>query len=300
MAMKISFVIPAHNEAGGIGSCIRSVLREIGSSGCEAEVIVVDNASTDDTAKVASSFPGVTVVHEPVKGTSMARQRGLKQSSGEIVACIDADTELPDGWIRTVLREFDTRKSMVCLSGPCIYHDLSAPARAVVFVWYVFAILFYGYVFQYVLRKGAMLQSGNHAVRRSVLQRAGGYNSLIAFHGDDADTAMRLARHGRVRFSFRLPIYTSGRRLRKEGIVRTGWTYALNAIFMMMYGRPYSRTHADIREGQGRSAAVHPETTKRVVPTKMSSQPIIITRALKAIHHLSVGLVQSQFRRTRP
>jgi glycosyltransferase involved in cell wall biosynthesis len=246
--MKISFVIPAHNEAGCIAACLHSILREIRRSGSEAEIVVVNNASTDGTARVAAGFRGVRVVDEPQKGLTFARQRGYLQSSGDIVAGVDADTRLTRGWIRTVEREFTARSRLVCLSGPYIYHDLSPLARIAVAFWYLVAFVIYGLVNQYVLRVGAMLQGGNHAARRTALQRIGGYNTAIAFHGEDTDLAFRLMRVGVVKFSPRLPVLASGRRLRKEGALRTAWSYALNSLFVILYGRPLARTYTDVRE----------------------------------------------------
>ena len=57
--MRVSVIIPAWNEAKHIGDCLRSVAAQ---SLQPDEVIVVDNKSTDDTAKIAASFPFVTVL----------------------------------------------------------------------------------------------------------------------------------------------------------------------------------------------------------------------------------------------
>ena len=83
---------------------------------------------------------------------------------------------------------------------------------------------------------------------RSALERIGGYNTAIAFHGEDTVTAFRLMRVGVVKFSLRLPIFTSGCRLRKEGVLRAAWTSALNSIFVILYGRPLSRAYTDVRD----------------------------------------------------
>ena len=55
-------------------------------------------------------------------------------------------------------------------------------------------------------------------------------------------------RAGVVKFSFRMPIFTSRRRLRKEGVLRTAWIYALNSIFVILYGRPRARAYTDVRD----------------------------------------------------
>ncbi len=246
--MEISFVVPAYNEERLIAECLRSILREIEASGCDAEVIVVDNASTDGTARVASGFRGVRVVVEPRRGVMLARQRGFRESRGDIVACIDADSRLTRGWIDTVRREFAASRRLVCLTGPCVSRDISAVTRIGALGWYIVASVLYGLVLQRLFRTAALLQACNHAVRRTALVRIGGYNTAIDFHGDEADMSRRLVRVGRVKFSFRLPIYTSGRRLRQEGALRTAWGYALDSLFMILYGRCLSRPYTAVRE----------------------------------------------------
>src|SRR3989344_8579413 len=98
--MKISFVIPAHNEEAVIGKCLASVFKEIArvrAAGTEVytEVVVVDNASTDRTREEALKFQNVTVVRENLKGLVYARRAGSVATSCDIVANIDADTILP-------------------------------------------------------------------------------------------------------------------------------------------------------------------------------------------------------------
>src|SRR4051812_44821998 len=92
-------VVPAHNEESRLPRCLEAILAEIERVGCIAEVIVVDNARTDRTGTVAASFPRVRVVAETVKGLSQARQAGFAASTGWLIANIDADTIVPEGWL---------------------------------------------------------------------------------------------------------------------------------------------------------------------------------------------------------
>src|SRR4051812_6224494 len=93
--LKISFIIPAHNEQFYISDCLSSVIKALHQNICEAEIIVVNNASTDDTKKIANLCRGVIVIDEPHKGLARARQAGFKACTGDLVANIDADTNLP-------------------------------------------------------------------------------------------------------------------------------------------------------------------------------------------------------------
>lgn len=85
---KISVIIPAFNEENGIGK----VLQEI-PKGLVSEIIVVNNASTDNTEQIARAA-GATVLKEPVSGYGRACLKGinyLKQSPPDIVVFLDAD-----------------------------------------------------------------------------------------------------------------------------------------------------------------------------------------------------------------
>jgi len=247
--MKVSFVIPAHNEEAMIGKCLASVFKEIGrvhaGESLDVEVVVVDNASTDATREEALKFPNVTVVSEGLKGLVYARRAGFVATDGEIVANIDADTMLPAGWLSTVMREFKNT-DLVALSGPYIYYDLPAWKRALVKVFY-----FVGYLIHllnhHLFRVGAMLQGGNFVLRRSAWIAAGGFDTTIAFYGEDTDVARRIGKHGMVKWTWRFPMYTSGRRLQKEGLVRMSWLYTLNHLSILWTGRPATTRYTDVR-----------------------------------------------------
>lgn len=245
--MKLSFVIPAYNEEERIGRCLKSVLREVARHGdIETEVIVVNNASTDGTRSVAAAFPGVRVVDEWKKGLVSARRAGYLASKGELVANVDADTIVPHGWLGKVLEEFSQDKRLVALSGPYIYYDLPMFSRMLVRLFYVFGYI--GHVFNHLLLgKGAMLQGGNFIVRRSAMELIGGYNSAFDFYGEDTDIAMRIQKEGTVKWTFGLPMYTSGRRLKEEGVLMTGVRYAVNHVWALVFKRPYTKLFRDIR-----------------------------------------------------
>src|SRR5690606_8156022 len=106
--MRLAFVIPAFNEEMLIGKCLTSVLAEIERSGRadQCEVIVVNNASTDRTGEIAGSFPGVRVVDEAKKGLVNARDAGFQATDADLVANIDSDTMVPEGWLDVVFDEF--------------------------------------------------------------------------------------------------------------------------------------------------------------------------------------------------
>lgn len=244
--MKLSFVIPAYNEEWFIGKCLESIIRELKEKPYRAEIIVVNNASTDRTKEISQNYPGVIVVDEPVKGIVKARSRGLKESTGDLIANIDADAMLPRGWIDKVVREFSKNPNLVCLSGPHIYYDLPPFSRFLAKLFYFIVFLVY-LVNRFVLNIGSLVQGGNFICRKTALLAAGGYNPNIEFYGEDADIARRLHKLGGVKFTLGLPIYASGRRLATEGPFTIALRYAINYFWITFFKKPFSQTSIDVR-----------------------------------------------------
>ncbi len=244
--MRISFVIPAYNEERLLPICLDAIKRELSHTQCDAEVIVVNNASTDSTREVALRYEWLQVIDEPNKGLVRARHAGYKVSTGDIIANVDSDTILPNGWIEKVLKEFTNNKHLAALSGPFIYYDLSTFRRLLIHIFY-----FGGYLIhlfnQYIFHSGAMLQGGNFIVRRTHFEQIGGFNTSIDFYGEDTDIARRISKVGKVKWTFRLPMYTSGRRLVIEGIIVMGLRYSINYIHTLIFRKPFTKTYIDIR-----------------------------------------------------
>ncbi|MFH1192737.1 MAG: glycosyltransferase family A protein [Candidatus Jorgensenbacteria bacterium] len=250
--MKISFVIAAHNEEEYLGKCLASVLKEKARGKYDMEVIVVNNASTDGTRAVAESFEGVKITDEPLKGLPRARQAGFAASRGDLIANLDADTILPPEWIDTALREFSEDERLVALSGPFVYYDL--PKFTNLFVRAFFGLgVAANALSQRVFRNGGVLQGGNFVLKRTALEKIGGYNLGIEFLGEDADVARRIGKVGRVKFTSNFPIYSSGRRIKSEGIVINGIIAALNYVWVTLWNKPLKKYYpSQTRAGKPR------------------------------------------------
>ncbi len=244
--MKLSFVIPAYNEELLIRKCLDSILKQATNHMSDIEIIVVNNASTDKTREIALSINGVIVVDEPKKGIANARHAGFLSSTGDLIANIDADTMLTPAWVDKVLKEFSKNEKLVALSGPYIYYDLAKIYNLLVRVYY-----YIGYISHVInhtiFHIGAMLQGGNFVVRRSALEKIGGFDTSIMFYGEDADIARRIQKVGQVKFDFRLSMYSSGRRLEKEGVFITAWHYTINYIWIIMFKKPFTNNYHDVR-----------------------------------------------------
>jgi glycosyltransferase involved in cell wall biosynthesis len=88
----ISVILAARNEERLIGRAIRSVLAQTQR---ELELLVIDNGSTDATIEIAADFarqdPRVRIVHESEPGAYAARNRGVREAAGDLIAIQDAD-----------------------------------------------------------------------------------------------------------------------------------------------------------------------------------------------------------------
>ncbi len=246
--MKLSFVIPAHNEEQYIGKCLDSIFGGMGNDP-DIEIIVVNNNSTDKTRKVAARYPRVRIVDEPKRGANSARQAGYLAAKADLIANVDADTMLTSGWIENALHAFEKNPKLVCLSGPFIYYDLPKNIRVLVKIFYALSFLAY-ILTRYVLRRSSVVQGGNYVVRKLALDKIGGYNTDLTFYGDDTDLACRLNKIGKVKFTFGFPIYSSGRRLATEGTFTMGLRYGINYFWMVFFNRPFTETSIVVRPTQ--------------------------------------------------
>lgn len=104
---RISVVIPLYNKRATVGRAIRSVLSQ---TVADFEVVVVDDGSTDGGLEVVRAFvdPRIRSVIQTNEGVSAARNRGINESSCDLIAFLDADDE----WLSTFLDGVLSLKSM--------------------------------------------------------------------------------------------------------------------------------------------------------------------------------------------
>jgi len=238
--MDISVIIPAYNEEKYLSEALTSITENAPAN--LKEIIVVNNASTDQTEAVAKSFPGVKVVFEAQKGLTRARQAGLLEAKGDIIAFVDADSIVPKHWFETLNKEFDADKNLVCLSGPYIYYDTPAWQQWAVRVLYYGMLAHFIYFFTRYMASG-----GNFVAKREALLKIGGFDKSIEFYGEDTDIARRLHKVGKVKFNWGFYVETSARRFAGEGTIKTGAKYVANYTSVMMTKKPLIKKYKDVR-----------------------------------------------------
>lgn len=236
--MTVSIVIPAFNEEKYLPACLQSCIDHKPEN--LLEIIVVDNASTDRTAEVAARFPFVRVAREPQKGTNAARQRGFLEAKGDILVFLDADTRAGPGHFERMMEGL-SKPDVVCATGPYVFDDMPKWKQACVhFYWNVLAESTFAVTH-------FMVVGGNFAAKRRAIERMGGFDTSIAFYGDDTDIAKRFHSVGKIDYSARYTVVTSGRRLEAEGMIRAPLVYAMNYVWIAAFRRPLNRKYKNFR-----------------------------------------------------
>lgn len=104
---SVSVIIPAFNEEKVLESAVRSVLK---SSYRKLDVVIIDDGSTDGTLKTARRLAAgdkrVKVFHQSNHGKAIALNHGIRRSKGEIIICVDADTQFTRRTVRQLVGHF--------------------------------------------------------------------------------------------------------------------------------------------------------------------------------------------------
>ncbi len=212
-SIKVSVVIPVHNEEAYIGACLESLMHQTDPAN---EIIVVNNNSTDNTAKIARKYP-VKVLTEKKQGLTPARNKGFNQAKYAIIARTDADTILPPNWIKLIKKSFLDKK-LVAVSGPAEFYDL--PELIQNSHWQSKPTLFkliksYNNLVK-KMTKHDCIYGPNYSIRGSAWKKVKDQVCLNdkQVH-EDLDLAIHLAPFGRIKFDNNLIVKTSVRRWKK-------------------------------------------------------------------------------------
>lgn len=122
MNHRVSVVVPCHNYGHYLGECLDSIFRQTRPP---AEVIVVDDDSTDKTVKVVTQYPAVRYLKVKYNHPLPTRLAGIKTSRGDLVICVDADDKLSPAYIEYALPHFADPKVGIVYSDLAHFGDQS-------------------------------------------------------------------------------------------------------------------------------------------------------------------------------
>ena len=184
---RVSVVVCAYNAADTLEDCLTSLER---LTYPDHEIILVNDGSRDRTGEIGRSHPRVRVIDIPNGGLSAARNVGLAEASGEIVAYTDADVRVDRDWLTYLVQPFLT-SDVAGSGGPNVVPPDDPPmaqsiARAP------------GGPTHVLLddRIAEHVPGCNMAFRREALLAIGGFNAVYLRAGDDVDVCWRLQARG--------------------------------------------------------------------------------------------------------
>lgn len=244
MALRTSVIVCAHNEARYLSACLHSLLAQ---TRLPDEILVINNASTDATGAVAARVPGVRVVDEPRKGLVVARETGRRHATGDLLAYIDADCRAPLTWLARVTARFERDPALAALSAPYRFYDWDWWGRLLIRAYDLTLAPATQVLVKHVLRVGTIFYGGNFAVRREALERIGGFDTSIDFHGEDTNLGRRLLGIGTVRLCHDCWLHTSARRYVAMGKGAVFRLYIRNFTSELLHHRPKDTSHVDVR-----------------------------------------------------
>ncbi|MCS6988353.1 MAG: glycosyltransferase [Chloroherpetonaceae bacterium] len=178
----ISVVIAARNEAKTIADCLRSLAAQTRPP---LEIIVVDDASEDETSAIALSQNLSRLVllrnHAPL-GKKPSLAKAIATARGDIVACTDADCVLPPTWLECIETAFQDR-SLGFLSMPVLYRDEKTLFERCESLDFLALVAIGGALVK--LRSPAICNGANIAYRRDLFFQTGGFGKAKLASGDD-------------------------------------------------------------------------------------------------------------------
>jgi glycosyltransferase involved in cell wall biosynthesis len=257
---SISVVIPCYNGEGFLAAAIQSVQRQTSPP---LEVIVVDDGSTDHTRQVASRFPVRVLSHGRNRGVAAARNTGLAQARGEIIAYLDSDCEAAPTNLERIAAAF-SEEDVVAVGG----QEFDGDRRT---VYDRYRLRFYRQSLgPRYLRSVPSLPGHSFSFRTRVLREVGGFRSPFLTAGEDIDTTWQLHRRGfRLVYDPEIRVFhhrTEGLR----GLHRTVWrwtyyaTLAHNRPTLSPDGTPRSHDFARRRWGILREIGQIPPTEEGI------------------------------------
>ena len=228
MEKVLTVVVPAYNEQILIAGCLDSLLKQ--TINCEKfEIIVIDNNSTDLTAKIAID-KGIRVEREVEKGYVHALRRGIDICQTEYIAFTDADCIVPRDWLEKILNHFGESTQIVGVGGKLAFYDI---------------LPFVDKTFRSILYLNKALPGNNMAIRREALIQIGGVDPNVNLTVDYWIT-LKLRKVGKLIIDRSLVVKTSGRRFRSS--FDSDIRYFINMMSMQVSSKPLFYDFPDIRD----------------------------------------------------
>jgi glycosyltransferase involved in cell wall biosynthesis len=174
--VHVSAIICTRNRANLLHRAILSLANQSLPFDC-FEIIVVDNASIDNTRVVVQDWvtraPNLHYVYEPRLGLNCARNRGVREANASIVAFLDDDAYASREWIKTIWETFERQPTLSVMGGPVTleWEGGSAPIWMTEYLMHAIAYVNFGETARPVVHVAGC----NMAISKSSLAEYGGF-----------------------------------------------------------------------------------------------------------------------------
>jgi len=204
--MKFSVVVCTFNRSASLRRMLKSLQEMVIPDHLTCEVIVVDNNSDDDTRLVFEEIEkhfksGIRYVFEDKKGLSHARNRGIKEAGGEIIAFTDDDVIIDKHWIQNIDKAFKEYDDVVCVGGKILpVWEMSRPQWLKPDLYGYLALLDKGDSAVYV--DALDIWGANFAVKSEMFKKYGLFDTNLGrmpaklYSGEEAEFLLRLQNAG--------------------------------------------------------------------------------------------------------
>lgn len=196
---EVTVSIPTLNEEEFLSTCLDDLKKAIEFyQEYSFEVNIVDSDSTDATIEIAENHDVVDEIYNEEKGILKARDKGIREASGDIVVCMDADTSYPENFLAELLQPFEEKDSTVLsygrAKGERTDFHIDSLARK---IWQN----------SFPLIGLCWVNGSNRALKKSVYLRMNGYD--ISKNGDSVFKVMyeeqfmfplKMKKHGHIEF----------------------------------------------------------------------------------------------------
>ena len=200
--LRISVVIPHLNQLDFLTNCLKSLAA---GSLLADEIFVVDNGSEHMPHEVCAAHGSVTLLREDTPGPGPARNLGVAQSTGDVLAFIDADCLADPEWLATAAHELADPDAEIL--GGDVRIAMADATRSTALEAYE---SIYAYRMDRYIRREGFTGTGNLVVRRSVLEAVGPFAGLSL--AEDRDWGQRATTAGHtIRYVAGMKVYHPAR-----------------------------------------------------------------------------------------
>ena len=189
-APAVSVVVPVHDDEDGLHRCLRALAAQT-LPRAAYEVVVVDDGSAVDLRGVVGRHAGVRLVRQSNRGSYAARNRGVAEARGHVLAFTDADCRPEPDWLASGVALLERRRDAGLVAGAVrvVPRDAARPTAAELYE------MLHAFPQQQYVERSRFGVTANVFTRRDVVERVGAFDATLR-SGGDVEFGQRVAAAG--------------------------------------------------------------------------------------------------------